>query len=621
MKNAISTNDTANPVLNTPSAAGIRPETGRSSSRQTLTTPAMVPAQPSLEQNFRAFSKECVGAFMADVGAEQKISEKLVKAYILFRSLRHDPLMANLHKEEGLALPNYTDVWPDFTTYVQITFRLGLQRTKADMARYAATNHGTRRNRQTGYVAALLRLHVEFEENALRYKYNAEVQLLAYHNDQNGIEGARAWRAKRGAIEPTASGSPPHAPQQDGITIAQAACDWIAHHALHLISATTIIKGKTRTCPGDIQFDADGFGLVVAQQHGLRFFDVANDDLEGIVQKSAARLQHISQPALRAIAEVARTQLYPKPFAPVGSRLDPASAYCKWDEKLGGTKSRRHLLLNAANIILSPTNRTAGLVTIVETTTPLMPAGVMALQSQPDTMPRLEELLDGGCMVGLETVPAAPKLLNGRAVMWLRAKRDPGVSLYDRAQSAGAPRPIGIKFDDAGPAIKRDLQLTLDLNSFSPRWSFQASTAWFSDVRSRFLGRWFRNQGAPNRITRDENCRFGLRVDRAAFKIRYEIDNIGTGPVECIQLGGRTSYQAKLVNGGPGVCDVASADVARVFCALPDLQVRGNVSISGDDHLILIEFVTDVGKFKIGIPSVSLTSKGLVRAANHMAQI
>ena len=221
--------------------------------------PKKASVQKSLEKDFRALSQECVDAFMSDVSAEATISEKLVKAYILFRRLRNDPLMAKLHQDEGLELPDYTAAWPEFSDYVKITFRLGLQRTEEDKARYAATNSGTRENKQSGYAAALLRLHVEFEENELRYKHDTEDQLLAFHHEHKGIEGAREWRAKMKTKGVTAPGSSAQAPHQKSITIAEAARAWINRHGLHLICKTTVHSGKTRTVPGAIEFDADGF--------------------------------------------------------------------------------------------------------------------------------------------------------------------------------------------------------------------------------------------------------------------------------------------------------------------------------------------------------------------------
>lgn len=169
---------------------------------------------------FEEVAKRYVDEYaMADARADATISEKLVKAYILFQHLRHDPLMAKLHQEEGLDLPDYGAALPEFTNFVKLTCRLGLQRTAEDKARYAAANEGTRKNKQSGYVATLQRLHVEFEENAIRYEHNMEAQLLAYHQEHNGIEGAREWRAKRGAKEPIATGSPVRVQQRDSVTI------------------------------------------------------------------------------------------------------------------------------------------------------------------------------------------------------------------------------------------------------------------------------------------------------------------------------------------------------------------------------------------------------------------
>ncbi|MBN9048788.1 MAG: hypothetical protein J0H78_04950 [Rhizobiales bacterium] len=561
-----------------------------------------------LEAEFRALSDECVAACLAQVAADAKVSEKLVKVYLSWRGLRGTPFMAQLHQEEGFSLPDYHAAAPDFVPFTKITFRLGLQRTPEDKKRLAQMNSGTRRNKQTGYVASLVRLHAEYEEHRRRYASDPYEQLLAFHEEAGGIEGAREWRVQQN-VQPTSKKRKGVAlvALNNSVSIHDRARQWIDDNVVAKITKITILSAGRKTKVGAVQFSADGRQLTVLGRYGLRAFDIANDNLRNVVRQSAAHFEHIDPPLLRLFAEVARTQLYPRAFAPAGSRLDPSSPYSLWDQKLSGSNLVRLFMIDGHSLTLSPSDE-AGLITVVTTQEPLFP---VLLWSRSGTLEQVEEALDQGALAGMTVSPVAPMKL-GSGVFGMRLIAKAG----DRCKSH---KPVLLKFDDTGVGSP-PLQPTLDLQNFVARWSFSAAPEWFRGVRKDFFEPWSKNQGAPNRITRVENRRFGIRVDHNTLGITFEIDSAGNGPIETIALGNSSSTKARLRH-GPGFCDVMSHDVVRVFCAIPDLPVKGHVSVEGDDHLILLTFATDIGNFQIGIPSVLQDKKKLVYTKAHMTTV
>jgi hypothetical protein len=577
--------------------------------------------QPSVpdpvEAEFRALSDECVQACLAQVGADATISEKLVKLYLIWRRMRGTQLMAQLHQQEDLSLPDYDDAVPDFIPFVKIAFRLDLQRTPEDKERIAHMNAGTRRNKQSGYVAVLARLHVEYEGHPRRYVRDPYEQLLGFHKSEEagGIEGAREWRAQRNrtVAGSTASRSSSGSALRTSLPAAvQAAQQWVHSRYRHVEFRTTITRGRRSFRVGKVQFDVDDRHIAIQGCHGLTLSDVANDSQQTAARLSAHRLRSMEPGLLRTLAEVVYTQAYPKVFAPPGSRTDLASPYSQWEQRLY-PNAPRYLVILQDRILLSPIGQPASVVTMAKPATSFLPEKVkLVCAIGPETAGQIEELLDCGALAGMRVCPSKFRVLPScNAPLMLNAN----------AQSGLDSRPLKLAFRNMSKALKRSQNLTLDLTNFTPDWSFSASTAWFDSLRSDFFDRWFQNQGKHNRILRDENRRFSLHVDVDLLTIGFEINPAGVGPKHLVILGGRDSKRAKLRSGSPGTCEVASADLARVFCAMPDFCVRGRIAVEGNDRLILLTFATDVGDFHVGIPTVQRTANGLVRNPSYMTSL
>ena len=581
-----------------------------------MTTSTIEQNSKSLEQQFRALSKQCVAAFDAHSAAENSASEKLVKAYLFFREIRHhQTFMAKLHQLEGIPLSDYLAAEPDFVPFVKIIFRIGLNRTDEDKRRLAASNSGTRRNIQTRYVAAIERLHVEYEGHEQRYRNNPLSGLLDFHAKNGGIAAATEWRAeanKRGQFE-QAEGSKPVA-RNARMGLADVARTWVSANAFPIISKSGVKFRGHWEALGAFEFDSNGNALVAVTRHGRKIVHVANDDLHQVVANSAKRLKHIDQPVLRTLAEIVRTQLYPKQFAPSGSRTDMASDYRRWELKLLGSKARRHILVTANKIILSTAGQKSGLVTELEPAKNILPQAFILLRSRETTLHLLEDLIDAKALCGCEIGPDELRGLAGNAAA--------GVMLRARRSSGEAATPQKLMFDDASQSDNCNDQPSLGLSTFKPDWSFSMSPLWAKSVWATYLTPWFKNQGAHNRVLRPINQRFNLTVDRHSLTIGYEIDATGNCPAWPVALGGDyLSQRPKFASNGPHSIDVQSTDLVRVFYALLDLPVNGRILVQGSNHLVLVSFETDMGIYKIGIPAVSESAKGLVADAHNMVAI
>lgn len=576
------------------------------------------PVPLTLEDEFSALSSECVVAGDLHIKAEETISEKLVKLYLLWRRLRSDQaLVVELHQREGLTAPDYSVPEPEFDTLVKIAFRIGLKRTAADKKRIAGSTGGTRRNNQTRYAASLLRLHVEFEQNERRYRTDPFGALLAFHDAEGGITRAAEWRAARNRpVRPKAANGPVVEPAQSSMTFPAAARHAFIKNALPIGARSTIVRSGCRVDPGKLTFDANNCAVVVYERDPsrLRWYEVANDNIDRLALEPAGHIKYVEQPFLRALGEVTRTQLYPKQFAPAGDRVDLGSDFRVWERRVLGAKARRHLLIGPSKIVLSATHPTANLVTEFEPRNEILSGGQVLLRLPERGLHRIEDILDAAALPGCVINPERPRALSsGGAGVLLRSVRAPN--------QPDTVRPVLLKFEDADVGSKRNLQSSLNLATFTPVWSFSADASWFSTLRRDFIEIWLANPGAPNRITRPENRFFRITVSQLGFEIGYKVDATGSFPTHLQPLGGSDSSRATVTAGNSGTLDVASFDLVRAFGAFPDVQVRKRVTVAGDDRLLLMTFQTDLGAFKIGIPAVSLSTKGLGADPTHMTGI
>jgi hypothetical protein len=164
----------------------------------------------------------------------------------------------------------------------------------------------------------------------------------------------------------------------------------------------------------------------------------------------------------------------------------------------------------------------------------------------------------------------------------------------------------------ADHATTSEMQVEPDLSYFVPDWTFAASSRWFRSLRDDFLTPWFEKHACGNKLSRQEHMALRIEVSATKFRIGYEIDGTGNHPWHEAVINGKTTTAAPVL--------VGSKDLAPILHNLPDLDLVGDVKVSGNSALLLFEFATDIGEYLIAVPTVTVTSKKLVRNPAHMRQ-
>ena len=150
-----------------------------------------------LIEKFDQLSGECVDACDAQFKADRDITIRLSEAYLLFLELQQSPdTFAAIYAREGFCPPDANASEPDFTTYVKALFRFELQTpSEADRTREAKFGQQVVKNKVTGYVASLRRMHEEYLSNPDGYRRNGAAKLAQFH------QANRKLRADHRVIE------------------------------------------------------------------------------------------------------------------------------------------------------------------------------------------------------------------------------------------------------------------------------------------------------------------------------------------------------------------------------------------------------------------------------------
>jgi hypothetical protein len=324
---------------------------------------------------------------------------------------------------------------------------------------------------------------------------------------------------------------------------------------------------------------------------------------------------------LCTLAEIVSTQRYPKQFAPAGSRLDAASPFRLWEsrvlqEKGKGGAAERHLLFRTSGILLSPSRLTVGLTTLFRPNEPLFSLTPPTFAyGGAETVRWLEHLLDEEILPAFSSYPSETFFAHPKGAFASSAA--PTHCLLVKC-AADRVKPRAILLSDAS---RRSYgQPDLDLSSFKPTWTFAADKVWFRAAQRCFFDDWFKEQVGGNRLKRRHNRIFRLSIAPQALTIEYEIGLAGSSPARALVLGANSATKARLL-GQACPLDVSTKDLAPLFYSISEMDLVGRVEFSGDDDLLLLQFRTELGEYKIGVPAATLTDAGVARNSTHVKMV
>lgn len=570
----------------------------------------------SLETEFTQLSKECVEAFDQKSAADSQISFVLARAYLLWRKLGDEPtVLATIYANEGFPAP--TAGAPDFTTYLKILFRLELPApTQVDKSRYenAPPTFG---NKISGYKAVVDNLHAAYSEHPENFQREPLTKLKDIIDRDHGVSGARAARAHANATKAAiANGLQVGNSSFDDTSVLQS---WITQNAIGALNGRRVVTTVSVANPRAIASCMDSYqtwvvriigngqGHVLAVSHD-------NDDTHAVAVRQARRASSVQGKALHAITETIATQSYPGCYCPAGSRVELTGAFGRWYSRVylekgdSGQLAPRRLLVASDAILLSSTDMAAGVITLLKPNHAVLDASAPSVCLDDLGLRTVEHWVEAGIAAArrghpLDALKSSPS--GHRSDMHL---------LIKCASEEGKVR--GMYFADATKLPTR--QVDLALSGFTAQWTFTAEPSWFARLRADFLDKWFRTNAAGTKLSRPEHRMFRVGVSADTFTIQYEMDETGYNPSHQAKLGDEEATCATL--SGPQAAGylVSAKDFAPIFHNIARLDVVGPVTVSGNASLVMLEFETAIGKYQIGVPTVTPTKAWFVRDPAHM---
>lgn len=146
---------------------------------------------------------------------------------------------------------------------------------------------------------------------------------------------------------------------------------------------------------------------------------------------------------------------------------------------------------------------------------------------------------------------------------------------------------------------KMKQQTNFDFDAYYSDWSASVDVAWFEELRAVWLDEWFTKLGRNTQIKRENNFHFDLSVSSKKIKFTYNIDKTGIAPFQSMNASIKLNNNAKEYN-----VKFRSKDLAPVLYNIADLEIIGKVMVSGNNDALVFEFKTDVGVYKIAVPTI-----------------
>ena len=141
-------------------------------------------------------------------------------------------------------------------------------------------------------------------------------------------------------------------------------------------------------------------------------------------------------------------------------------------------------------------------------------------------------------------------------------------------------------------------QTDFDFNVFAADWCAVVDLIWFEELRAHWLDEWFTKLGKNTQIKRENNYTFELEIKQKEITFVYNMDQSGIAPFhnQCATIKRfnklneyRYTYRSK--------------DLAPIFYNIADIAVNGKIQISGNNDAIVFEYTTDIGSYKIAVPT------------------
>lgn len=138
-----------------------------------------------------------------------------------------------------------------------------------------------------------------------------------------------------------------------------------------------------------------------------------------------------------------------------------------------------------------------------------------------------------------------------------------------------------------------------NFDGFRSSWSTLIDRVWIEGLRKVFVTDYFQTLGAKNQISRENNRIWRIKVSSDAITFGYNIDATGNAATD--QFATAVRFAADVSN---FLCLVRAKDIGPILYRVADMDLRGQVTLAGNDQAIVLQFSTSKGEYSIAIPTI-----------------
>lgn len=573
-----------------------------------------------LQQRLDELKLKGTAAFAEYKSSRKSLYNTFARAYTLWRLCQVQPdFLPKEYKKAGITANKLADNRVNFRPFIRLVFGI-------------TAKTGTENNKVQHWANVLNALDDDYNERPAYYAANAEAKLIAHIEQQGGITEI----VKKNADETADDDEELPKPSKSKKDLAAISAALAKRRIDQLITQPPKSLAVADKFSRSVSVDKDGLVALIGKRNAKGKIEIVATSIDPAALQSVAlhSMRDYADeidPSLRTLAEIIHTQTFPQIGMPsnearrkewrrvVEVHETSVSAYKDELDKKTGKKvkvlkklknPRRLLILGDRGMIVLGRQREHGAaVTMMTPSFKLCGKEIVVLR--PSDRVAFEDPIVDGTLAIYRATPS-DKLSP--------VSNDPKWHYHLLLENTATGHKRTIYFEKYRGELGRsstNFQLMFDATGqFKPTWQFTADKDWFVELRAEWLDEWFKSLGLHTRILRSDSKVFEWKITPTKLAIRFEIDDDKhadkhtTAVPKCTMKGAKSK-----------ACLVASMDLAPVLYNLTELALTSKVTVCGDEHAMVFSYATDMGEFRIAIPTQSRVKKKFVASAEHFSKV
>lgn len=576
--------------------------------------------QNDLQQRLDELKLKGTAAFSEYKSSRKSLYGTFARAYTLWRLCQVQPgFLQKEYKKANIVANKLPENRVNFRPFIRLVFGI-------------TAKTGTDNNKVQHWANVLNALDDDHNERPAYYAANTEAKLIAYIEQRGGVTEIVKKEGDAGADEDE---DPPKASKskKDQAAIAAALAKRRIDQLVTQSSKSIAVAEKFSR---SVSVNKDGLVAFIGKRNAKGAIEIVATSidpsaLQSVALNSMRDYADDVDPSLRTLAEIIHTQTFPQLGMPnnearrkewrrvVEVHETSVSVYREEVDKKTGKKRpilkklknpRRLIILGDRGMIILGRQREHGAtVTIMKPRLQLCRKDVVVLR--PSDRVAFEDPIVDGTLAIYRATPS-DKLSP--------VSNDPKWHYHLLLENTATSHKRTIYFEKYRGELGKsstNFQLMFDAKGeFKPTWQFTVEKDWFLELRSQWLDEWFGSLGLHTRILRSDSKVFEWKITPSKLAIRFEIDDDKhadkhtTSIPKCMMKGANSQ-----------ACLVASMDLAPVLFNLTEIALTSKVTVCGDAHAIVFSYTTDMGEFRIAIPTQTRVKKKFVASTEHFSKI